>query len=294
MVSIIITVYNRQEVVEEAIKSCLSQDFHDYEIVIVNDGSTDCSEEVIAKYLTADNITYHYQNNKGAAAAKNKGVDLAKYPFVVFLDSDDIFPHSSVLSEIFGCEENKSYDFLCFEKILIKKAGATFSQKDKMVTSNAYVNLQAHMLRSPLNYAGKPPYFFKKERFLNSGGFDEQSKWGDAVIFWRRFFKNDINYKVLSGPSYLYDQTDNNSISRNNNIITYLNALKVLKACFYENEKEIRLNVFEKEWQLLIFYYALKSKNKKEILKSASQLAQGKIYLLPKALIYIIKTKVMN
>lgn len=69
MISIVITIYNRENTIEAAIESCLIQDFSHYEIILVDDGSTDNSAHKVEKYL-CNNVKYFYQENQGAAAAK--------------------------------------------------------------------------------------------------------------------------------------------------------------------------------------------------------------------------------
>ena len=86
-VSVIIPTYNRACFVTEAIDSVLNQLFTDYEIIVVDDGSTDNSKEILEKY--GDVITYIYQNNSGVSAARNTGIKNSIGSWLAFLDSDD-------------------------------------------------------------------------------------------------------------------------------------------------------------------------------------------------------------
>ena len=90
--SIIIPAYNRADVIGEAIQSCLTQSFDDFEIVIVDDGSKDGERlaEVIEAF-TDERIILHRQDNAGASSARNTGIDAARGRFIAFLDSDDRF-----------------------------------------------------------------------------------------------------------------------------------------------------------------------------------------------------------
>jgi len=89
LVSVIIPTYNRADLVCNAIKSVLNQTFKDVEIIIVDDGSTDDTREKIKKFK--DKIHYFYQENKGASAAQNKGIELSKGKWISILASDDIW-----------------------------------------------------------------------------------------------------------------------------------------------------------------------------------------------------------
>jgi len=88
-VSVIIPTFNRGYIVTEAIESVLSQSYKDFEIIVVDDGSTDNTREVLDPYR--DRIRYFYQENKGVAGARNKGIEASRGEFIAFLDSDDIW-----------------------------------------------------------------------------------------------------------------------------------------------------------------------------------------------------------
>ncbi len=89
MVSVIIPVYNAQSMVTEAIDSVLSQTYQDFEIIVIDDGSTDNTSEVLAPYK--NRIRYYYQENTGVAGARNKGIEKSRGKYIAFLDQDDIW-----------------------------------------------------------------------------------------------------------------------------------------------------------------------------------------------------------
>lgn len=88
--SVVIPTRNRATLIVRAIDSALLQDFNDFEIVIVDNGSTDGTEQVIANY-NDPRIRYFWQKNAGASAGRNRGAELARGRYVAFLDSDDAF-----------------------------------------------------------------------------------------------------------------------------------------------------------------------------------------------------------
>ncbi len=89
LVSIIIPTYNRKKNISHTIDSILDQNFKDYEIIIIDDGSTDKTYELIKHCYFHKKIHYFYQNNQGVSAARNKGILEAKGKWLAFLDSDD-------------------------------------------------------------------------------------------------------------------------------------------------------------------------------------------------------------
>lgn len=89
-VSVIITTFNRSNYLEEALRSVLNQTYSDFEIIIVDDGSTDNTREVVRRFNDS-RIKYIFQENKGVGAARNTGVRASKGRFIAFLDADDLW-----------------------------------------------------------------------------------------------------------------------------------------------------------------------------------------------------------
>jgi len=87
--SIVIPSYNRSALLVEAVDSALSQTFKDFEVIVVDDGSTDDTRQAMAVY--GDRIRYIHQENGNMAAARNRGIAAARGEYVAFLDSDDLF-----------------------------------------------------------------------------------------------------------------------------------------------------------------------------------------------------------
>ena len=92
-VSVIIPTYNRESLLPRALDSVVAQTFNDWEIVLVDDGSTDGTARVASRYADrlADRFLYLRQENQGSSSARNYGIDASRGRFVAFLDSDDEF-----------------------------------------------------------------------------------------------------------------------------------------------------------------------------------------------------------
>ena len=98
--SVIVPLYNKANFVENTLKSVLNQNFTDFEVIIVNDGSIDKSEEKV-KGFNDDRIKYFYQENQGASSARNFGIEKANSNYITFIDADDYwFPN--FLQEMFN------------------------------------------------------------------------------------------------------------------------------------------------------------------------------------------------
>ena len=114
--SIIIPIYNAEKYLEECIASLYHQDIpvEDYEVILVNDGSTDDSYD-IAKRLSSNhnNIKLFSQDNQGQSVARNKGLDVAKGNYIMFVDSDDAL-YPNVIGEILSNAENNELDVCAY------------------------------------------------------------------------------------------------------------------------------------------------------------------------------------
>ncbi len=120
-VSVIIPTFNRANYICETIDSVLSQTYKDYEIIVVDDGSTDNTKEVISKYN--EKIRYFYQENKGVSAARNYAISNAKGEYVAFLDDDDIWLQNKLEKQIDVLDKNPDLGFVCSDTYVIDGSG---------------------------------------------------------------------------------------------------------------------------------------------------------------------------
>lgn len=106
-ISVIIPAYNAGSTIGQSIKSVLDQTFSNFEIIIVNDGSTDNTEEVVLSFSDA-RIRYFYQNNKGQCVANNFGLSQAKGNFIKFFDADDIMNATHIQAQYERIKDKKN------------------------------------------------------------------------------------------------------------------------------------------------------------------------------------------
>jgi glycosyltransferase involved in cell wall biosynthesis len=100
LISCIIAVFNGEQFLREALDSILAQTYHPLEILVVDDGSTDRTPEIVSEY--ADAVRYFRQSNAGPGAARNTGLNQAKGEFIAFLDADDLW-HKDKLARQISC-----------------------------------------------------------------------------------------------------------------------------------------------------------------------------------------------
>jgi glycosyltransferase involved in cell wall biosynthesis len=123
-VSVILPVYNVEPYLNEALCSLENQTLKDIEIIAVNDGSTDNSENILKKHQEKDNrVRYFNQNNQGQSAARNNALQYATGEYIYFMDSDDVIKEDS-LETCYNYINQTRADFIFFDGVIILEEGA--------------------------------------------------------------------------------------------------------------------------------------------------------------------------
>src|SRR5712691_10864800 len=113
MITVIIPTYNYAHFVDQAIQSVIDQTYPDWECIVVDDGSTDGTRDVVARFVDNDaRISYVFQDNKGLAAARNTGLKLARGRFIQFLDSDDLIEKEKLRRQLEFVEAHEELDIV--------------------------------------------------------------------------------------------------------------------------------------------------------------------------------------
>ena len=134
MVSIIIPCYNAEKYIYKTISSVLEQSHHDFELLLVDDGSTDKSK-IFIKSINDKRIKYYYKTNEGVSLARNFGLLRAKRDYILFLDSDDILHPNFLERRIFNLE--KSTAIACASNVvLVDKRGDEIEKNIKHFAAN--------------------------------------------------------------------------------------------------------------------------------------------------------------
>lgn len=194
LVSVVIPTYNKAQYLKKAIESVLNQTYKAIEMIIIDDGSTDNTQQVV-KSFNDPKIIYIWQKNKGPAAAKNTGIKKAQGKYIAFLDSDDLWLEEKLEKQLEFMEKNPEMSLLgtgCYEidsqgKILGKKI---FPKKNE--------NLQKILIR--YNPFIQSSVLVKKEVFDKIKGYDENFSESEDYEFWLRVARY---YKIANLPELL-------------------------------------------------------------------------------------------
>jgi len=196
-VSVIIPTYNRQKLLPKAIKSVLNQTFKNFELIIVDDGSTDNTKEIIKEFQKRDpRIKYIWQENFGAPAGpKNTGIKNSKGEYIAFLDDDDEWLPEKLEKQIELFEDNIGF-VGC--NILIVDQISQLLKKFKM-PEYPYKIFFEKLLGGDFTFTSSI-VVVKREVLDEFGFFDENLKFGDDWDLWLRISKK---YRFAFVPDFL-------------------------------------------------------------------------------------------
>lgn len=183
-ISIVIPTYNRAHSVNTAIDTVLAQTFADYEIIVIDDGSTDNTKDVLRPY--ADKIHYIYQANKGVSAARNAGIKAAQGEWIAFLDSDDEWLPRKLELQVLDVHQYPEAVLSC-TNVLFKGCPET-EPVDCFKTCLSLDLHETQFVEQPLFkcYAFTPTVLAKREALLAVNMFDENlTIYEDGDLFFR-------------------------------------------------------------------------------------------------------------
>ncbi len=229
--SIIIPSFNRTHIIDRAIQGVLQQTFQDFEILIVDDGSTDNTQAIVKEYSSDLRIKYIYQNNQGVCSARNKGAKEANGANLIFLDSDDTV-EISWLQDFYDSLKKNQYD-IAYCNITILKSDGT---KEKIDAANPYGNNTgkgADMVGS---------WAVRKEFFLKVGMYDTNIKFGENSELRLRLGFEKPNIVLVDKYNFnYYASPDGGSKNSQNKIDSILYTLNKHKAHYDKNKRVKKL-----------------------------------------------------
>lgn len=203
-VSIIVPAYNAEKTIERCIESCLKQTYSSYEIIIIDDGSTDNTAKICNEYAQKYlNIRYLHQQNAGAAAARNYGLDVSDGEFVTFCDADDILLSEYVEYLVSLLKKNEVDISVCsyvkaFEEKEVKKTEADY----KIYSSQCAMELFFYRK----GITGYPHCKMYRKKIIGDIRFKTEYRLGEDFIFVYELLKTVSSVVISKKELYIYTQ----------------------------------------------------------------------------------------
>jgi len=204
-ISVIIPTYNRGQRLKKAIDSVFAQSHQDFELIVVDDGSDDNTAELIENYIS--DIVYIRQENRGPAAARNRGIEKARYNILAFLDSDDWFAENKLAIQIKAMGQKPSCLISHTDEIWYRN-GQILNQKRKHKKNSGDIFAQSLELCA----VGMSTVMMRREIFERYGLFDEDLPCCEDYDLWLRV-SAEQDFLLVEEPLTLKDGGRDDQVS---------------------------------------------------------------------------------
>ena len=199
VVSIILPVYNSEKYIGEAIQSVIDQSFQEWELIVINDGSSDRTSLIISAFNDSRIILIE-QANSGVSFSRNMGLLKAKGEFITFIDADDTFPHNSLELRVNYLNQNKDID-------IVGGALRIMNADLSAVTGSKNPHYRGHFLPKLLALDGQiysGICYLARKCILKNEKFNEEMTHCEDLLFW---IKVSVNKKAMYGSvnDYIYN-----------------------------------------------------------------------------------------
>lgn len=219
-VTVIIPTYNRAHLIKDAVESVLNQTYQNFELIVIDDGSTDNTKEFLRGYK--DKLRYLYQENQGRSAARNYGINLAKGEFIAFLDSDDIWFPDKLARQVPILESAPSnvvlvHGYKCIiDKNLQPIPGWELKLRNLYALAERGEETYFNYLKSPCIFTST--ILVKKKILLEINGYDVSIQGREDLDLYLRLLMRNYRFAFISEPpliKYRWHENNTHEISCN-------------------------------------------------------------------------------
>lgn len=272
-ISVIIPAYNAEKTIERLLNSVISQTYKNYEVIIINDGSTDKTESIISRYKCS-NIKIISKVNEGVGIARKIGFENATGDLVFFCDSDDYIPENNIFEKINDKFIKNNIDILMFDVLDIadkeNKVVNCFSKK---------IEKGIHRIEEIDNCFLFGPLFlkvFRKEK-LDKNCFIEYDNFEDTYTTYK-YLNNCSNFYYEKDIYYAFDETANlQSLTKIKNIDKFIKTIDLIKLIY--KESKLKKSCCISTFNYYLYLISLVQKNKNWDKKKVEELKQKMIEL---------------
>lgn len=234
MFSIVIPLYNKEQSVKNTIQSVLTQKFKEFEIVIVNDGSTDNSVQIVEQ-IQDSRIRIIHQKNGGVSAARNRGIKEAKYDWIAFLDADDIWKENHLQTLVGMIKDFPEDKVFCTSHT---KSKYIQTYQPKLINDYEVIEDYFEIVMKNVDFFWTGAVCIHKSVFEKMGGFIVGITRGEDLEMWARIGKKFRIIRSLQNTvTYSIDAENKlttNKYSFDSSILSVINT-KDKKTTFYEH-----------------------------------------------------------
>lgn len=220
-ISVIVPVYNTEKYLHRCVDSILSQTFIDFELLLINDGSTDKSGEICDEYARRDSrIRVFHKDNGGVSTARNLGLDEAQGEWICFVDSDDEIRN---LKALLSC--NLTSDMILFSLIMDHNDGRTYS--DPLLSLPETLDTKENYIKTYLHFHVFSSVCAKliRRSVLKNLRFDSTIKFGEDALFNLKLMKIVDKITICNEIVYVYNRYEDYGVKYQKSIEDSINTM---------------------------------------------------------------------
>lgn len=257
LVSVIIPTYNSANYIKEALESVFEQTFQDFEIIVIDDGSTDGTGEILKKY--GDRIRSLFQDNSGPASARNKGIRIARGRYIAFLDADDIWLPLKLEKQV-GLFHQREYLGMVTTGVCSFDEKGVFgfstNKRETLMRGDIARNI---FLRSNV---GTPTVMVRKEVFDKIGLFEENIRQAEDDNMWIRIASHYDVELIDEALTKVRNHPQRMTLNKSELLESVLTNIQLLRTKYGETvkkkiEKAIPIKVSQVQFSIGYGYYEI-------------------------------------
>jgi glycosyltransferase involved in cell wall biosynthesis len=259
--SIIIPVYNVEKYLEECLRSIISQKFSDYEIILINDGSTDNSAKICEVFNNEfSQIKYFRKKNGGLSSARNEGLLKSIGEYIIFTDSDDFWQGENILFDLNEIIENEKPDLILHEETRYFSDNLTIYDNNISniaKKSNQFQNDSLELIYNEIYVASAWDKVVKREILIKNNLFFPLNRKSEDIEWCAKLLSFIEIYSLFHYSFYYYRQSNINSITKNIDNKHLIDIYQIIQGCLDERENSSLSNQKAIENFLSINYIVL-------------------------------------
>ena len=235
-VSVIIPIYNLPKYLRQCVDSALGQNFDDFEVILVDDGSTDDCVAIVDEYAAADcRVKAIHKKNGGLSSARNAGLDVAEGDYVIFLDSDDWWNSKDCLRKLYDMAVNNEVDIIRGNYSRVDDDGNQINDWKTPTPSLEFQNCvmdSASFWQSVICGHYYVPLCLFKQSCIKDIRFDEELIFQEDIAFWSLLLTKPL--RCVYTPLFFYNYRFRpNSMASLNNVAKLKSAISVVNKLYF-------------------------------------------------------------
>lgn len=264
LISIIVPVYNTSDYLEKCINSIINQTYKNIEIIIIDDGSTDNSADIIKRFIDIDErVVCYYQPNRGVATARNKGIELSKGDYILFIDSDD-YVEPTIVEKLLGNIGEDDIFCMC----------GTISVYENNIKENYVKKEFVDTFRGIATYKR----LINKNILLKSNiKFSNLKICEDLEFYSKLLIYNNMKYTFINECLYYYVQRKDSLIHQYN--INQEDTIKAVTNIIDYCKKNNKYELYKDKLEFLFIIHIIGGYFKRNILNGINEIELKKLYL---------------